>query len=180
MNRPFARLTHLVAAVTFVATPLASRAQDSGRVPSPKTAAMIAAGTLVVPVIYASASRNSQFDPLVAVSTLFAPLAGYAYGGVPERAFAPLGRRLIVLGVTAGTIRALCPPDRCSLFGDQGNFGFAAIVGLAGGTVFSVMTIGDIATIPSAVREHNKSRVAVAPAWIPSSRAVGLSMKVGF
>lgn len=176
------RLLHVAVASVLVAGSSVSRAQSLApvRAPSPSTAGWISLGALLVPTAVSVATGGKELGAAVGFSMLFAPMVGYAYGGIAGRGLAPLGRRLLVLGATAGTAIALCAGDSCNLFDNGGNAGAAAAVGIAGIGIFTVMTVRDVAQVPAAVRENNAKRVAISPAWIPSSRAVGLTMKVGF
>jgi hypothetical protein len=183
MNRRSSRLTHLVVAVALVSGPGIARAQDtaSASSPSPATAGWLAAGAFLVPIALVPITQNDGVLALAIGTTVLAPMLGYTYGGIPGRGLKPLALRGLTLGATIATVGILCSGNRCPILGsDEGNIGAAAAVALAGAGTIVVMTIVDIGRVPSAVRANNRARVAVSPAWIPSTRTVGLALKIGF
>lgn len=162
-------------------TSIAQGATEPGG-PSPAKAGWIAGATLVVPIAWmASGVAPSEAGKYVVATTLLAPIAGYAYGGIAAAGVAPAVRRIAVLGASALAISAICSNDQCSLFGGKdSNAGLAAAVGLTGAITFTVMTFRDIAHVPKAVREHNARRVAVVPTWSPRDHAAGVGVKIRF
>ena len=176
-----------VAAALLLSVPVFApfvQAQDAQAVPdqAPRRAAIIATVASVAPIgwlAYKSGHGGpGPAAPIVAVGGVLGPLAGYAYGGAARLGIRPAVMRLAVVGGTAALVTATCSGHGCGLASDDGGNSGALMALAVGGVTFVVMTTRDINRIPSVVRQE-RSRVSVAPMWIPQQRALGAVVHVG-
>jgi len=159
-----------------IASPLSAQAQDAYRARSPGTAlAMSAFGTLVPIGLVLAGATGDEGGGLVLGGLLLGPSLGYLYGGETGRGLRGIGVRAGVVAVTGLAAAGICSAG-CNFFeDDNGAFGAAAVILLAGIVTTSVLAIRDVVRVDDAVRARNGRRALdVRVAYSPEARAPGI------
>ncbi len=132
-------------------------------------------GTLVPYGLVALSPQDRGLVVTCLAAGLVGPSVGYVYGGMARRGLAAILTRLAGAGGLLGGFALLWGEG-------SGEFGIGLMI--VGGCTVIASTLGDIAGVKRAVREHNRKvqglSLNVAPILVPKSKTVGLSLQLGF
>jgi len=161
--------------LTLLSPARATAQADEPTTKSPQTAVLLSfLGTLTPAAI----SRPwGVFAGLV-----LGPNLGDLYGGEPRRWAVQTAVRAGVVGVTAGTVLALCS-DGCFGLSDNSADAPAGILIIAG-TAATVFLAGrEVVGVGKRVQDRNervRARVSVNPTVYPGGRGIGVAVRIGF